>query len=192
MSGSTVPPPRLMGLAALGDLPGAPTLDRFPPGTLGELIITGLSGSEENLTAHVAVHVETTTALAEWMTIMPFEEFLEALPTWTLLNCPSHTGELHLVDAPSARPRRSRQSRRRRALGGSELAASWRGHGRPIRSTVEYLLASIDLVPDAAAITYVHAMGRLRGQRFDSASRCLIADICDLIATVEQQPPAGA
>lgn len=190
MSGKAIPPsPRLMAVPALSELPGAPRLSDLPSDAIGELVVLGLSGDEDEPTAHVAVYVETPTATVEWVTMMRFDDFLGCIPSWALLNTPTSTAD---TSNGQRAPRRRAHSGQPQQAQGERLASAWRQKGRPVRATDQFLLRSIELVPDDAAITYLEAVRRLRQRKFDKVSRSLIAEVCELIASVQERLPEAS
>lgn len=183
------PPPRLLSLEDLGELPGTPSLDHVPADTIGEIVLQGLSGDDELTVAHVAVYVETATEAIYFNTTMLFQDFLECFPSWTLLNTPMNllgTGSVGIqqdqVECQAPACRRGSNSE-------SELATAWRTGRRPVKTTDRYLMSAIELVPNNWAVGYVEAVRRLRRRRFDRQSRALIADVVDVIAFLEDRPP---
>ena len=72
------------------------------------------------------------------------------------------------------------------------MAAAMSGNGRPMRATDQYLMGSIEIVPDEAALTYLEAIRRLRRRKFDRASCSLIAEACEVIASVEGRLPKAS
>lgn len=185
--GAVPPSPRLMSLRFLRDLPSAPEFSGLSDETLGELVLVGLAGDRSSPIAHVAVHVMTPTATLEWLTQMELEAFLECMPSWPLLNAPASPSGCF-----AQRPRQRRPvAQRRPAPSGRTLATAWRGKGRPVISTDALLVSAIELIPDDAAPQYLGAIRRLRERKFDPASRTLIAEMCDLVAKLEELPKAG-
>ena len=166
---------RLMALPALSELPSAPRLANVPGDALGERVVLRLRGDEEVPTAHVSAYVETATAAVEWVTMMDLAAILDCIPSSALLNTPTSTADVV----------HGQHSRRSRVI----LASACRGRGRPLRATDQYLLGSIELVPDEATLTYLEAVRRLRRRQFDHTSRSLIDEACEVIASAEGRLP---
>jgi hypothetical protein len=187
VTASHVPPsPRLMGISQLETLPGAPTLRSFDDDTIGELVVLGLTGDDERLTAHVAVYVENATQAAEWITMMDFDTFLESMPTWALVNTPADPPTHEDMGRAPTVIRRGVHRRRRpiASRSGADLASAWRSRRRPASTTEAYLVAALEHVPRALAGDYVEAIRNLRRRAFDRTSRELIATVCSELSTV--------
>jgi hypothetical protein len=175
-----------MGISQLEILPGAPTLRSFDDDTIGELVVLGLTGDDERLTAHVAVYLENATHAVEWITMMDFDRFLEAMPSWALVNTPADPPTQDDMErAPTAVHRAVHRRRRRIASrSGADLATAWRSRRRPAGATEAYLVAAIEHVPRSLAGDYVEAIRNLRRRAFDRTSRELIATVCSALSTV--------
>ena len=190
MNDSQLPPsPRLLALGDLGKLPGTPPLEHVPADTIGEIVVLGLSGDDERTIAHVAVYVETATEAIYFNTTMPFEGFLECIPSWTLLNTPTNLLGTGSVGIQQARVERRARARQRGSNSESDLGTAWRTGRRPAKTTDRYLLSAIELVPNGWAVDYVEAVRRVRLRRFDRQSRALIADVVDVIASLVDRMP---
>jgi len=177
------PSPRILSLEHVRDLPGAPgDLTSFPADTLAELVVLGLNGDPDRPTAHVAVYLEDATNAASWVTMIEYTSFLEAMPSWAVLNVPHSPTELDA--GPPRMPVPHRRHRRARQPGGNgaELSAAWQTRRRPVRTTERYLLEALEHVPDDMAVDYLTALRHLRRRSFGREERQLIADVCAAVA----------